>query len=388
MATTLDTARSLLEDSRLQAAPPPVTEATVAEQRDPALGTPISLREAVPLRGLPAAPGRDDCARLGAAAAVLSGQCRALPAVSVREREGGADTGFDLVQDAVRPWAAGAAAAVLGFEGADASRFAALSAAAAGALDATLCPPRLETARTLESALAGMVRLASSRRRAAPDGPIGAVLKAAERAGSTDPEEDAVAVAVLLGACGVEAAVNLVGRAVEKLLDGPEGLTAVRGPEAAADAVEETLRVDPPVRVHRLFAHEALTAPNGARIAAGDEVVVLTDAVHRDPAVFDLPDSFVPGRSESALHVTLHPATPLGIIAPLVRRLAVTGLRGLADTVPRPYATGPVHHRPRSPVTRSIALFPWLWTGPGTGAAAVAAPPAPAEPSERLEAWM
>ncbi|TDC45408.1 P450-derived glycosyltransferase activator [Actinomadura sp. KC345] len=266
---------------------------------------------------------------------------------------------FDLMDDLARPCAATVVAELLGVAPGRRREFAELSAGAAGALDATMCPPQLHVARTLTASLSGlhdlMAEAVEARRREPHDDVLAALLEAF--AGGDAPGPDALAVSMLLAVTGVEIAANLVCTTMSSLLDHADQWKALRTePGLAAAAVEETLRYAPPVRLARLFAQEDVELA-GQRIEAGGEVVVVAEATGRDPAVHTDPDRFDLGRrgpAPLALHEGLHG----GILAPLARLQAVVAVQTLAAEAPEIRRTDAVLHRLRSPVTSAVLRFP------------------------------
>lgn len=97
----------------------------------------------------------------------------------------------------------------------------------------------------------------------------------------------------------------------------PEIWTQVkRGGIGAGAVIVEALRCESPVqkiacRLAEPFEHD------GRRIAAGDTIVVLVGAAHRDPGAYPMPDLFQPGRRAGA-----ELAFGTGVHACLGRRLA------------------------------------------------------------------
>src|SRR6185369_1196387 len=96
---------------------------------------------------------------------------------------------------------------------------------------------------------------------------------------------------VLLLVAGFETTVNLIGNAVNALLDHPDQWAALcADPAAMADkAVEETLRYDPPVQRTGRVALEALELADRP-VRRGQLIVTLLGAANRDPEVYPDPD--------------------------------------------------------------------------------------------------
>jgi cytochrome P450 len=96
-------------------------------------------------------------------------------------------------------------------------------------------------------------------------------------------------ISLMIQAC--DATAGLIGTALHKLQEAPE--PQARWPVAALLA--EVVRHSPPVRASRRVAREPFGF-GGHPIAAGDAVVCSVEAANRDPAVFERPAEFDPGR--------------------------------------------------------------------------------------------
>ncbi|MEU0914211.1 cytochrome P450 [Streptomyces althioticus] len=228
---------------------------------------------------------------------------------------------------------------VHGLTGADRVRLAEACAGAAGALDAALAPPAYDDAVRLLDAV-GTLR---------------------------DLLGDGAARAAVVG---VRAARELIAGSLHALLGdpGPAG-AAVR--EDPALLVTETLRHDPPVKLHTFSLAEDVEAA-GERVAAGEQVAVLVAAANRDPGAFTAPDRFVPDRYTAGdVPQPLVPA-PHGVTVESFARgqaeavlAAVAGVGGLAAAGSQPTAAGGVSATAggavrlrRSPVTWGLERVP------------------------------
>ncbi len=146
-------------------------------------------------------------------------------------------------------------------------------------------------------------------------------------------------------------ATTLICNAVEALLDAPGQWAALCADPAglAGAAVEETLTWHPPVRLESRIAQEDVEVA-GARIPADGHVVVLVAAAHRDLAA---------AAGRTGFDVTAGTTTPsLFPITPLVRTVARSALRVLAEEAPGLRRTGPAVRLRRAPVTLRHARFP------------------------------
>lgn len=222
-------------------------------------------------------------------------------AETAAETASAAGAEFDLMTAVIRPIAAGILGAQLGIPRERWNRFGELCADAGRALDAAVCPPRLPDALALIAAVRGLRVLL--------------------------PEPDTLAIAVT----GVELATNLLAGAVRALLDQPGRWQELSARFAsAADVIEQTLRAEPPVRLETRVAHEALDLA-GVLVPAQSQVVVLIEAANVGTGA---------------------------VVARLLAPRMADALYALAVELPDLRTTGPVVHRPRSPVTHAIARFP------------------------------
>lgn len=102
---------------------------------------------------------------------------------------------------------------------------------------------------------------------------------------------------MLLLTAGFETTNFLLGQGVLRALACADHAHRLRdAPGFAADFVEETLRLEPPVHVTSRRA-AADTALQGRPVPAGTRVTLLLAAANRDPARFPDPGRFLPGRS-------------------------------------------------------------------------------------------
>lgn len=118
--------------------------------------------------------------------------------------------------------------------------------------------------------------------------------------GAPISDEEIRAECMLLLVAGHETTVNLIATSTRLLLQHPEQAQQLRDePSLMPDAIEEFLRYDGTVKWLTRMAREDLEI-GGARIDAGDLVVLLPGAANRDPSQFPDPDRFdirrTPGR--------------------------------------------------------------------------------------------
>jgi cytochrome P450 len=132
----------------------------------------------------------------------------------------------------------------------------------------------------------------------AADDLLSALIRASDQ-GEHLTEDEAAAMAFILLFAGFETTVNLIGNGVLALLTHPGQLAALKADPGLLDgAVEELLRYDGPVEFGTWrFTTEPITV-GGARIAAGEPVLVVLASADRDPARFSDPDKLDLARNE------------------------------------------------------------------------------------------
>jgi cytochrome P450 len=141
-------------------------------------------------------------------------------------------------------------------------------------------------------------------------------------------EEEAVGFAALLLFAGSETTTNLIGNAVQALLDHPRELERVVGDPARIPAVlEETLRWDGPVQYVFRRATEDVEL-HGVTIPTNGIVTLLLASANRDPRQFAEADSFRPDRDVSG-HVGFGLGPHFCLGAALARVEAESALRQL-----------------------------------------------------------
>lgn len=241
---------------------------------------------------------------------------------------------FDLVTQLARPLMAGVVAELCGVPTIRQGELYRLCSAAAPTLDALLCPPRLPTARALLDAVRGLFSLFARSARA---------------------DRARVLTGVLASMVGVEVTVDAVGNVVHALLDRPEQWRQLcADPDLAGRAVEQVLRLDPPVRLDSRIATVDVELA-GVSVPAGGEIVLDVEAANRtatgSSAVLDL-------SLPAAEHLSLTGGMPFELLAPLVRESAAAMLRLIATNRPDLRRDGPAVRRLRAPVTRAIERFP------------------------------
>jgi P450-derived glycosyltransferase activator len=293
---------------------------------------------------------------------------------------------FDLVSGYAAPLPIVVITDLLGVPDADADRFARYGTVIAGALDGI---HSLRHAARLQEASHALRRLFDElfalRRREPADDLISRIV-AAE--GDRIQPHEMVPMCNLLLVAGFETTVNLIGNAVNALLDHPEQWEALRADPAgrAGPTVEETLRYDPPVQRTARYAQCDIDL-DGHPVRQGQYVVTLIGAANRDPSAFPDPDRFDIHRVPTADHLAFSSGIHYCVGQPLARLEAEIALRRLAERLPDLHRAGPLRRRV-SGIVRGPIRLPVVNGGgprPRRGrAGAVTAPRAPGrEPPRR-----
>ncbi len=147
-------------------------------------------------------------------------------------------------------------------------------------------------------------------------------------------EDELVTTCVLLLNAGHEATVHAIGNAVRTILErGLDPRAIFADARATAAAVEELLRLDPPLHLFTRYALEDVEV-FGVRLRRGEKIGLLLGAANRDPARFPDPDAFDPGRDPNP-HATFGGGIHFCIGAPLARLEMAVALPILFARLPR-----------------------------------------------------
>ncbi len=140
------------------------------------------------------------------------------------------------------------------------------------------------------------------------------------------PREVVANAAVLLFG-GIETTDGMIANALQHVLSNDDAVAALRAePSRAADAVEESLRLEPAAAVLDRYTTEE-TELDGVRLGERELVRVSLSAANRDPEVFAEPHRFALERPDARLHTTFAqgPHVCLGMhLARLEARVALT----------------------------------------------------------------
>lgn len=263
---------------------------------------------------------------------------------------------FDLMRDFAAPLPIAIISSLLGIPDVDSERFSAYGNTLAGALDGIGSARQKRQLRAAEEALDTMFDRLLAERRAVPENDVLSSLVTAQQEERITSAE-ARSLARLLLVAGFETTVNLIGNGVQALLRHREQWRRLCAePGLAANAVEETLRFDPPVQNTVRFAHTD-TELAGVPIRRDRMVLLLLGSTGRDPQVFAAPDRFDITRANAGDHLGFSSGIHYCLGAPLARLEAEIALRALAERMPGLRETARPLQRPTFTV-RGLSSFP------------------------------
>jgi unspecific monooxygenase len=176
--------------------------------------------------------------------------------------------------------------------------------------------------------------LIAERRSSPRDDMVSALVAARVDGGQLSNDEIVSTVVVLLNA-GHEATVNTLGNGVRALLRHREQWERLASGEvAAATAVEELIRWDPPLQLFERWVLEDGVEVAGTPIPRGEVISMLFGSANRDPRVFSDPDRLDAGRPNTAEHIGFGGGIHVCIGAPLARIELEASLRTLVERAP------------------------------------------------------
>ena len=142
---------------------------------------------------------------------------------------------------------------------------------------------------------------------------------------------------------GQETTTSLLTNVVWRLLEAPERWERLKAePELVENAIEESLRFDPPINAHFRTSLCPVTM-HGAELPERSKLMFSMMGANRDPAIFDDPDSFRIDRplNQSKRHLSFGYGVHFCLGAPIARLEAQIGLRKLVERLPKLRLTGP-----------------------------------------------
>ncbi len=181
---------------------------------------------------------------------------------------------------------------------------------------------------------AAFIRAEAVKRRNRPGEDLLSVLIAAREDGDRLTDDELVSSAVLLLNAGHEATVHQTGNAVRAILhQNGDPRRFFETPEQTAATIEECLRFDAPLHMFTRTAYEWIDLAPGVTIEPGERVGLLLGAANNDPAAFDEPRCFLPGRPDQK-NVSFGAGIHFCIGAPLARLEMQIGLKTLFNRLP------------------------------------------------------
>ncbi len=237
-------------------------------------------------------------------------------------------TGFDVVGEYAEPLPVLVIAELLGVPTELAPRLRAWSQAIVRMYEVAPSDAVQDAAVRAAEEFAGVVRELARARAGEPQTDLISDLVAARAGEARLTEDEVVASAVLLLNAGHEASVNVFGNGLVAMLR-----SGVRpAAEQVPTCVEEMLRFDSALQLFERTATEPVTVGD-VTVEPGQRIAALLGAANRDPAVFDAPDVFRPGRDPNP-HLAFGAGLHFCVGAPLARMELVESLGLLLRELP------------------------------------------------------
>lgn len=241
---------------------------------------------------------------------------------------------FDLIGDFAGPLPIEVISDLFGIPDVHRTRFAEIGNVVAQSLDGVTRYKQARELRDAQQELIDVFDALAAERRVRPGDDVISMLVSAASAGDMTGE-DLHATCTLLLIAGFETTVNLIGNAVWAMLAAHEPWEQLVTDSTLADnAVEESLRLEPPVQLTSRITHEPITLC-GTLIPADSTIVVDLAAANRDPAVFDDPSAFRVHRANAADHLAFSSGVHYCLGAGLARLEGSIALRTLSRRFPR-----------------------------------------------------
>jgi cytochrome P450 len=225
-------------------------------------------------------------------------------------------------------------AEILGVPPGQRQRVLELGAAAAPSLDMGLSWRQFRRVEAALAAFDGWLANHLDHLKAHPGDDLLSQLVAAREDGVGLSDLELKATAGLVLAAGFETTVNLLGNGITLLHENPRQREALhQDPALWPNAVDEVLRVDPPVLLTGRTCLRSTTL-SGIPVPAGTVVVGILAAANRDPSLFEDPTRFDVTRPNTREHVSFSAGRHYCLGAALARMEGEVGLRTLFDRYP------------------------------------------------------
>jgi cytochrome P450 len=267
---------------------------------------------------------------------------------------------FDLIEAFASPLPIIVIAAMLGVDAADVGDFRRWSKGLANVFSPVRTPEFLAALKENADELSAYFERAIAERRAAPRDDLISALIGVEEDGDRLTSQEIVTMCNLLLLAGNLTTTDLIGNCVLALLRHPDQLAKVKAnPSRMADAIEETLRLDPPV-VQSLRIPLEPREIGGCPVRAGEAVTTFLMAAGQDPALHPDPLRFDIDRADKT-HFAFGGGVHFCLGAPLARAEAEIALTRLFARFPDLALTG-------DPIERNISAafngVQQLWVRP------------------------
>ncbi|WP_353216450.1 cytochrome P450 [Sandarakinorhabdus sp.] len=254
---------------------------------------------------------------------------------------------FDLIEDYASPLPIIVIAAMLGVDAADRADFRRWSKGLANVFSPIRTPELLAGLKANADALSAYFLAAIADRRANPRDDLISAMIAVEEGGDTLSTMEIITMCNLLLLAGNLTTTDLIGNCTLALLGHPEQLAAIKAdPARMMDAIEETLRLDPPV-MQSLRIPLAPREIGGCPVRAGEAVTTFLMAASQDPALHADPLRFDIDRTDKT-HFAFGGGVHFCLGAPLARAEADIALTKLFARFPGLALTG-------APIERNIS---------------------------------
>ncbi len=199
---------------------------------------------------------------------------------------------FDLLEALAYPLPLGIICAMLGLPTDDQHQLRQWTTDIAQFIDNSTNFEVASTALASEKSISEYLRDQIARYRKEPADNLISYLLGLQKQNPEISDEDIIGNAVLIFAAGHETTTALISNTTSLLCQNPEAQRAVvANPELMKGAVEEALRMEPPVHRTGRIPKEDFNL-RGVDIGKGERLSLILGAANRDPAHFENPDSF------------------------------------------------------------------------------------------------